>query len=169
MDGMMRPSRRLVLLFMWIGSLAAASIHLKTRELDPRPDRQGYLGIPVKRRTEGTSHYLVQFSGPVRAEIFQQLRERGASVTGYVPESTLVIAAPDDFSVEGLPIRWIGRLEQQDKISPLISASTAPAAYIVEFHSDVDMHEARAMVREHGLRRIENPYLSGHHLLVEGS
>ena len=71
-----------------------------------------------------------------------------------------------------MAVRWIGRLEHQDKISPVISdqaaSGHAPGAYVVEFHADVNMQEARAMVQEHNLRLIENRYLLAHHLLVAG-
>jgi hypothetical protein len=155
------------------GTLAAQVIHLKTRDFDPAADRTAYLASPLKRRTPGTSHYLVQFDGPVSAEIFHGLVLRGIAVTGLVPPATVMIAAPDDFSLAGLPVRWVGRLEQRDKISRLLCISCSSThlrrGYVVEFHSDVDMDEGRAMVREHGLRLIENPSLAAHDLLVTGS
>lgn len=153
-----------------MATLAAETVHLKTRDFDPRPDRTEYLASPLKRRTEGRSHYLIQFDGAVRPEIFSQLRDRGITVTGYLPQSTLMIAAPDDFSLDGLHVVWVSRLEHRDKISPLVSSIAGSLhAYIVEFHSDVDMNEARALVREHSLRLIENRNLAPHHLLVAGA
>ncbi len=165
--------RWLALAALGAGTLAAQVIHLKTRDFDPPADRTAYLASPLKRRTPGTSHYLFQFDAPVSAEIFDRLRARGITVTGYVPRFTMMVAAPDDFSLAGLPVRWVGRLEQRDKISPLVSARVdsphVRRGYIVEFHPDVKMDEGCAMVREHGLRRIENPYLAAHDLLVTGS
>lgn len=156
-----------------LASLTAETIHLKTRDFQPPADRSEYLARPVQRRTAGTSHYMVQFQSPVSAEILQRLRARGITVTSYVGKSTLMVAAPDDFSLDGFPVRWIGRLEHQDKISPRVTeqaaSGQAPGAYVVEFHPDVNMQEARAMVREHNLRLIENRYLASHHLLVAGS
>jgi len=40
--------------------------------------------------------------------------------------------------------------------------------YVVEFHSDVNMREARALVAEHDLHWIENPDAGAHRLLVSG-
>lgn len=157
---------------MEIGTLAAATIHLKTRDVEPLPDRTNYLASPLRRRMAGTSHYLIQFDGPVTSATFAHLRARGIAVTGYLERSTVIVSAPDDFSLSGLPVRWVGRLEHRDKISPLVNAEAggrAPHTYLVEFHADVDMREARVMVREHGLRLIENPYLAAHDLLVNGS
>ena len=166
----MTLSRCLVLAAMGIGTLGSETIHLKTRDLDPQPDRTAYVGSPLVRRTAVTSHYLIQLNGPIGQETFERLRARGIRVTGYLGESTLAISAPDDFSLHGLPVRWVGRLEHRDKISPLISTQVwRKQACIVEFHSDVDMQTARAMVREHGLRVVENPDLAAHDLLVRGS
>ena len=164
--------RSLALAALATTTLAAETIHLKTRDLEPDADRQAYLSRPLKRRAAGSSHYLIQFDAPLSAKRFAELRERGITVTGYLPNSAVVVAAPDDFSLEGLPVRWVGRLEDRDKISPLIAPAgrlaSRPRAYIVEFHADVAMDEGRALVREHGLRLIENPDLAPHHLLVKG-
>ncbi len=164
--------RFLTLAALGVATLAAETIHLKTRDIDPLPDRAAYLASPLQRRATGTSHYLVQFNTPVTAEMIERLRARGITLTGVIPRSTVMIAAPDDFSLQGLPVRWVGRLEQRDKISPLILAQGGTAdglrTYIVEFHPDVNSGEARLMVREHGLRLIENPYLSPHDVLVSG-
>ncbi|HVP48895.1 MAG TPA: matrixin family metalloprotease [Bryobacteraceae bacterium] len=134
------------------------------------PDRTEYLASPLKRRITGRSHYLIQFDGGVRSEVFGQLRDRGITVTGYLPQATLMIGAPDDFTLEGLHVVWVSRLEHRDKISPLVSSSpSALHAYIVEFHSDVDMNEARSLVREHRVQMIENSDLAPHHLLVRAT
>jgi len=162
--------RCLILVACGVVTLAAETIHLKTRDFDPVPDRTEYLASPLKRRITGRSHYLIQFDGAVRPEVFGQLRDRGILVTGYLPQSALIIAAPDDFSLDGMHVVWVSRLEHRDKISPLVSSSTGSLhAYIVEFHSDVDMKEARSLVREHAVRLIENSDLAPHHLLVSAA
>jgi hypothetical protein len=116
---------------------------------------------------------LIQWNGGVRPETFRMLRERGITVTGYLPKSTLMIAVPDGFSFDSLPVVWVSRLDFRDKISPLVAAHAASSSgfnfFIVEFRSDVDMKEARALVREHGLRLIENSDLARSHLLVSGT
>src|SRR5215472_12590677 len=104
---------------LWIAALAAASlagqtIHLKTRNLEPEANPQEYLSQPVLRRTADRSHYLIQFEQPVSAKTFADLRERGIIVTGYLPKSAVMASAPDDFSLQGLPVRWVGRFEWQD-------------------------------------------------------
>src|SRR5204863_7378999 len=107
----------------------------------------------------------------VNAETFRRLRQRGMTVTGYLPRATLMVAAPDDFSLEGMQVRWVGRLESHDKISPLVptrDTARRQRVSVVEFHSDVDMQEARALVKEHNLRVVENSDAGAHRLLVSG-
>ena len=161
--------RSLAIATLGIGSLAAESIHLKTRELQPFGGPRDYVSSALKRRTPGRSHYVIQFDKPVSAEQFDQLRRRGITVTGYLQDSAVVASAQDDFELAGMGVRWAGRLEHRDKISPLIEANRRVIAYLVEFHPDVDMNEARAMIREHTLRVIENRALSARHLLVAGA
>lgn len=168
----MHVFRILILITLGLGSVAAETIHLKTRDFEPAADRNEYLSRPVLRRSTESSHYLIQFHESLSPGVLAKLRARGVTVTGYVNQSTLMVAAPDDVSLAGLAVRWMGRLEHQDKISPRITqeiaSGHAPAVYVVEFHRDVNMREARAMVREHSLRLVENRYLAGNHLLVAG-
>ena len=100
----------IILAAVLAGNVTAQVIRLKTRDFTPPPDRSRYSGVPLLRRNAQTSHFLVQFNIPVRPDMFTRLRARGLSVTAYIPQSALMIAAPDDFSLEGLPVRWIGRL-----------------------------------------------------------
>ena len=163
--------RCIVLSVIGTATLAAETIHLKTRAINPLPDRTAYQAMPLKRRTPGTSHYMVQFEREVDAGTFRQLRQRGIAVTGYLPRAALMIAAPDEFSLEGMPVRWVGRLESQDKISPLVlsrAAARGLRVYVVEFHPDVDLEEARRLVQEHNLHLMENPDAGAHRLLVSG-
>ena len=115
---------------------------------------------------------MIQLRGGVRAETFRMLADRGILVTGYLPEATLMIAAPDDFSFDSLPVVWVSRLESRDKISPLVAQAGSTSGRricVVEFHSDVDMTGAHALVREHSLRLIENGDLARNHLLVSAT
>ena len=164
--------RCLALFLAGICTLAAQTIRLKTRDLEPLPDIRGYLGHPLKRRAPGRSHYLVQFEGQIRPENLQALRARGMRVTGWLPKSAVMVAASDDQSFHSLADRWVGRLEDRDKISPLLAAGShsfgSRHTVVVEFHSDVDMNDARDMIVEHNLKIVENPDLGSRQLLVRG-
>lgn len=149
-------------------------IRLKTRSLEPAEDRYGHLVGPLKRRFPGRSHYLLQFREPPGPKQLERIRERGGIVTSRVPENALMVAAGDDFNTGGLDVRWAGRLRYEDKLSPALRAADplleipVTAAYVVEFHPDVNMEEARRLAEEHLLEVIENGDLLPHQLLVEG-
>src|SRR5437762_11210260 len=55
-----------------------------------------------------------------------------------------------------------------DKLSPELSSNQADSFVVVEFHPDVNMAEARALVRERNLRVNERINLLAHQLLVDG-
>jgi hypothetical protein len=97
-----------------------------------------------------------------------------------VPENGLSISAPDGMSFDGLGLRWVGRLAPQDKLSPGSRVGAAQqvafadelgfaAAFVVEFHADVDMAAARALVQEQGIAILNRPLLLANHLLVSAT
>ena len=148
--------------FTVVAGLVAETIHLKTRDFNPPDDPREYLAAPLLRRQWGRSHYLIQFTQGVDAKNLLAIRERGALVTGYLPNSTVMVAAGDDLTLDGLDVRWAGRLAASDKISPALKAvvnSTGRIVVVIEFHPDVSPDEARAMAWEQNLLVIEHPDL----------
>jgi hypothetical protein len=132
-------------------------------------DLDAYRVGPLKRRHPGKSHYLVQFSSSPSGEQVEALRRRGATIVNYVPDAALVVAAEDDMSWDGLELRYVSRLDTLDKVSENLPADqTTDSAVVVEFHRDVDMDEARALVRERNLQIDERSNLLPYQLLVEG-
>src|SRR5882672_2109297 len=137
-----------VFIFTVVAGLAAETIHLKTRDLNPPDNPREYLAAPMLRRQWGRSHYLIQFKQGVNAKNLLAVRERGALVTGYLPNATVMVSAGDDLSLDGLDVRWAGRLAASDKISPALKAEmngTGRMVVVVEFHPDVSPAQARAM------------------------
>lgn len=172
------PSTKFIALFLLFTGGAWNSeftIRLKTREIRTSEDGQAGSAGFLKRRTAGISHYLLQFREPPGEDLVEELERRGARITGRVPRSGLMAAVPDGMDFGRLGLRWAGRLAGEDKISPLLHAAAdlrlAPAreAFLVEFHPDVDMQDARGLAAEEQLEVRENPYLLGRHLLVEGA
>ncbi len=162
-----------VCLIMLAGiSSAQQSIHLKKRLLRTPDNLEAYRVGPLVRRNAGRSHYLIQFSArPTPAQV-QELRNRGARVTSYVPDAGLVVSSPDDSSWDGLDLKYIGRLDELDKLSSHLSERQTldqmEISVVVEFHNDVDMAEARALVGERNLAILERDSLPSDELLVQG-
>ncbi|MDQ6708570.1 MAG: matrixin family metalloprotease, partial [Acidobacteriota bacterium] len=151
--------------------LPGATIHLKTRNLETRADRNNFRAGPLKRRYVGKSHYLLQFQGPITREQMEELNARGAVVTSAVPDNAVMVVAGDGFSVEGMGVEWAGRLRAADKLSPALADSGAgeSSVFIVEFHSDMDMEVARQMVLEANLGLLGHDNLLTNELLVSGT
>ena len=165
----------LVCLLMLAGVLPAdQTIRLKTRLLQSPDDLQAHRVGPLKRRHVGRSHFLIQFSSPPSDAQIQALKGRGGVIMSYVPDAALVVAAGDDVSWDNLGLRFVGRLDALDKLSPMLSPDLTPDGnggnfVVVEFHPDADMDEARALVLERNLQIDERDNMAATQLLVEGS
>src|SRR5260370_327895 len=150
---------------------AQPAIHLKGL----RQNRLGpasLTGSAPRSRTPGRMHLLLQFDGNPSDDQLTGLSNRGANVLSYVPDFTLSVSAGADTSFAGLNLRGVGRLYPDERISPdlygLLS-SGAKVSILVEFYTDVDLNDARAIANEEGLIIQENPDLAANHLLLSGS
>src|SRR5213594_2618293 len=166
-----KVSTLFVCLIVFIGiSSAQRPIQLKKRLFQVPNDLGAHRAGPVMRRHSGSSHYLIQFSAPPSPEQIRQLLARGAIITSHVPDAALVVAGADDLSWDGLDLTFVGRLDELDKLSTELAAEQTAAEdtgslAIVEFHNDVDMNDARALVRERNVEVIERDNLLPYQLL----
>src|SRR5437879_9177763 len=119
-------------------SFAQQAVKLKNRILLAPGALQAYRVGPLLRRPSGRSHYLIQFSAPPSPQQIQDLRSRGATINSYVPDAALVVNTADDSTWDGLGLKFVGRLDELDKLSPQLadqSPDDGGATYvIVEFH-----------------------------------
>jgi hypothetical protein len=156
-----------------VAGLAAAQpvVHLKglNRNLAAGP---AALEAPLKTRTLGRSHVLVQFSDAPTDDQVNELENRGAAVLTYVPNYALSISANDDASFDYSGVQAVGRLRPTEKISSNLAGSLAPGTtltVVAEFYLDVDPNDARAIANDVGLLIQEDPDLLSNHLLVSGT
>lgn len=156
---------------MLFASVAGAQSALRLRGW--KPEVRATAGpVYTKTRTPGRAHYLVQFRAEPGAAERKALADRGATVLSYVPDSALSVVMPDGTDLSGLGLRWLGRLQPIEKISPeltgKLSAGQAPPV-LVEFYSDVPESETRTIAIANGVTVHDNPDLLPHHLLIEGT
>src|SRR5262245_51309117 len=160
------------LIFAVCINLFAGEIRLKTRVLTTTTDLTAHQIGPLKRRLEVRSHYLIQFEAQPTAAALAELDRRGVVVTSTTGDLAFMVSGEDGTGWDGLGLRWVGRLRDVDKVSPSLNAPAEGAAaglFVVEFHADVDMDQARELVREHGLQMNERDGLLRTQLLVEGA
>ena len=151
-----------------VGHLAWAqgAIRLKTRTIDTA--QVASQGRPTGRPLLGGRHYLLQFSSYPGPEVREQLAKRGIRALQYVPDNALMVLVGRGLNLEGLGASWVGELEAEDKISPVL-ATHASNAFLVMFYPDVDMEKARTVARLEGFEIVENPDLLPAQLLVIGA
>jgi matrixin len=150
---------------------AQVGLRLKTWERDDSGQSQA-ADVDQKTRMRGRSHLLVQFADNPTPTQLVALANRGASVLSYVPNAALSISVANDAPLDGLGIRWIGRLHPAEKISPDLAGALAPGMIIpalVEFYADVDMNDARSIANQEGAVIRDNPDLLSRHLLLSAT
>lgn len=146
-------------------ALAQPAIHLKRRQIDTTVE--GLRATKDARQsTFSRRHLIVQLTEPPGPQHAEALTERGAVVLGYVHENALMVSIRGELDPGGLPVRWMGLLEPDDKISAELPADPAGQLVIVEFHPDVDAGEARMAILAAGGELADHPDIRGSQLLA---
>ncbi len=89
-----------------------------------------------------------------------------------IPDNGLLVTLNRPASLEGLGAIYAALLDASDKVSPMITPHSFEkwdGYYLVEFHPDVDMGEARATILGLGVELKENPDLAPTHLMIHVS
>jgi len=148
-------------------ALSQSSIHYKVAlpgSMNKGGQRQalGRVDVPV---AFGAGHLVVQFEdAPTTAQV-AALKARGVKVLLDVPENALLISAEQALDLSGLGVSFAEPLQPAVKISPLIGADSGDD-FVVEFHPDVNMNDARGIVLGLGFALHENPDVGAKRLLV---
>jgi len=152
-----------------LSGAANAQPPLRVRGLKPDAGHANDLkAVPLKSRST-RSHLLVQFDHHPSKRELDNLAKRDVSVLSYVPDFAFFVSVREGSSLDGLGILRALRLHPEEKISALLEGSARPIGAVVEFYSDVDRADARAIVADTGLENLENPDLVPNHILVRGS
>jgi hypothetical protein len=150
-----------IALFLAAFASAQPALQFKTRRIEARST------APVTEiHTPWLSHrghVLLQFENQPSAETLAELKRRGVSVLSDVPENGLLVSLEGRVAVHDLGVRFAAPIAPRDKISPI----TASGFSLIEFHSDVDLNDARGILLNMGIELRENPDLNPHHLLVQ--
>src|SRR5579864_2724378 len=121
-------------------ALAQKAVHLKGLNRDLTAPAAA-LVAPLKTRTPGRSHLIVQFAENPGDDQLNELLNRGAAVLSYVPDQAFSISANDGVSFDGLGVQAVATLRPEEKISPDLAGSLAPGAMVTvvaEFYLDVE-------------------------------
>lgn len=162
---------------------AQSLLHLKKRSEAAR--LTGDDGAPRRgiRRTldDQRSHRLVEFTARPTIDDMAELKARGARVVAEVPDTGLIIAAPQDIDLGGLDLVQAGQMTADDKLSPEIDLTDArgergllapfrqPDPVLVQFHLDVDPASATRILDATRVRVLSHPQLLNEHYLIEAT
>jgi hypothetical protein len=144
--------------------LSGATLHLKVGDLTQPINFSDYLTDGSLHFRPGKAHFLLAFAAPVGQDQIDLLTQAGATVVAFIPDNSLMIAAPDTFDPTGLNIEFATRLRPEQKLSPVTTLTS-----IVEFHPDVDPADAAALLTANGLTILQHPDLAVNHFMVLGS
>jgi hypothetical protein len=167
----MRKFAYLLAGWLMLAGVAVAQPALRLKGLNRDLGRPSAPEAPLRRRTLGRSHLLVQFANNPSDDQMNHLQNLGATVLSYIPDFALSISVNDGISLDGVGLLAVGRLRPVEKISPDLGTLVAGATVTVlaEFYQDVDPSDARAVAKDAGLLIQENPDLLSNHLLVSGT
>jgi hypothetical protein len=156
------------------GLLAQSPLRLKTRLIETSQMRTSAVTEVASPVLFGRGHLLLQFDGPPTPDVIAELKSRGVTVLGDVPENGLLVSLDQRVNVRGLHVRFGAPIQANDKISPLIDSGIPTSAtpsleagyYIVEFHPDVDINQARLALLAMRVEIRENPDLQSRQLMI---
>jgi hypothetical protein len=104
-------------------------IRLKTGSISPAPAH----GLARRETAPGAvRHFLVLFNSYPDADVRASLARRRIHVLAYVPDNTLMVSGRAPLDLAGLDVAWMGQLDPQAKISPIL-ATQSTGAYLVVF------------------------------------
>jgi hypothetical protein len=119
-------------------------------------------------------HWILEFEVPPAVAQVARVQESGFRVVGMLPLNGLVVFGPDPRATLLPGVRWVGRFEATQKLSPLVNTGPQPVeqwedvAYLVEAFPDAGMDAVRALIQALGLTLLNHPNLLPNQLLVRG-
>lgn len=151
-----------------LGSVAysQSGIRYKVPPSDATPAREAANGRREARSVGLAGHLVVEFADTPTQEQIAALRERGAIVLQDMPDNAVLVSATQPLELNDLAVVSVDPLPAAVKVSPLIGVVDSSDYYVVEFHPDVDMNQARGIVLNSGFDLHENPDVGPHRLLI---
>lgn len=159
---MLRVIRNLLILCSFVAISSAQSvIHLKTRNIETNPSAS--VDEIASPNPAGSGHLLLQFDERPTAATVRALKSRGVRVLGDVPDKGLLVSLDRRTNIAGLRAHYAAPIQPRDKISPLV---TSAGYFLVEFHPDTDLNQARGTLLNMGLVPVDNPDLNPLQLML---
>jgi hypothetical protein len=159
---MLRVIRNLLIPSLFVAISSAQSvIHFKTRNIATDPSVS--IDEIASPNPTGSGHLLLQFGERPTVAMVRALERRGVKVLGDVPDNGLLVSVERRTNITGLRAHYAASIRPSDKISPLVRSN---GYFLVEFHPDTDMNQARGTLLNMGLVPLANPDLNPLQLML---
>lgn len=150
---------RIALTLILLASPVFSQIKLKTRIIKT----ERLAGNVQNRLDWRRSHVIVEFGDQINPQTLFELTRRGARILSRLSDRELLISTEDDNPIEDLGVVGVGLLEPDGKISPLAGDE---GHFVIEFHADTEMNDARSLVVNMGIELRDNPDVKPGQVLV---
>ena len=134
------------------GVLPAQELHLKSR-----------VARGAARPADPSGHRIIEFDHAPGVEDLARVVAAGGEITGALPDNAVVVSG---LGTDISGVRWSGRFEAEDKLSPELDASAAGLNVLVEFHPDVTVAVQEQVAAGEGLLLLRPAVLLRTHALV---
>ena len=141
-----------VLAMLAPGVLPAQELHLKSR-----------VARGAARPADPSGHRIIEFDHAPGVEDLARVVAAGGEITGALPDNAVVVSG---LGTDISGVRWSGRFEAEDKLSPELDALAAGLYVLVEFHSDVTVAVQEQLAAGDGLLLLRPAVLLRTHALV---
>src|SRR6266478_7013254 len=145
---------------------AQTVLHTKTRDIETDPAQT----VAAVSSPNGIArgHLVLQFRERPTAATVAALKRRGIRVLGDVPDNGLLVSLERPARIRSLGAHYAEPIHPYDKISPLASSGPVSAFgyFLVDFHPDADMNQARGALLNLGILPVDNPDLHPRQLMI---
>ncbi|MES1258133.1 MAG: matrixin family metalloprotease, partial [Acidobacteriota bacterium] len=156
------------------GALFAQDIHLKARTLKGayQPEERTAVRHASGDTDTASVHKIIQFDHAPGVEDIDSLLRDGIPVVGALPDNAVVVSAPGGHLPPRPGVRWIGRIQAADKVSPEMAFLVTPAPdlvtfmAIVEFYPDISPAQQETVAGFEGLTLQRPAVLRSDHAIV---
>ncbi|MCH8838904.1 MAG: matrixin family metalloprotease, partial [Candidatus Marinimicrobia bacterium] len=147
------------------------AINLKNRQFIPEPS-SSLSPDRMQRGNDSRAHIIIQFHDQLDASKINDLQAAGIEVLQYVSSRSVAAAVPANFTASNYQmIRWVGQLENHDKISQRARQTlSADSDYVlVEAFPDVTGESLKIILSDLGIENLDRSSLPEYVALIYAS
>ena len=155
------------------GTLSGQDIHFKTRTFhtvsQPAVSQPAVSRLDDVGNDTSSLHKIIEYDHSPGIEDLDTLLKDGLQVVGALPDNAVVVYAPGGQVPPHPGVRWIGRMEAEDKMSADLETLSDPILALIEFHADVTPGQQDTIAGAEALTLQRPAVLRPDHAIVVGT